>query len=262
MAWTYLVESEESPSHLTSGSSPSPTVKTTDMLNPSYFLECLRVNYSKLRYGTMSELSRVSSSLRSIWFTEGFPAKTLALREMERAWKESEVAFSSNLSDSSKKHARLGCLSKMSQPFGLEVLRRLSGPLPIWGITVGGLAYLPQKLEPGIYGKGGSYLPTPTASEGGSNMGGAQGRTGKVRPSLGMMAKKNLWPTPTCQDAKNNGGPAQQIKRNSLPLNAAVGGSLNPQWVEWYMGYNLGWTELKPWATQWFRSKRGRRSKG
>ena len=53
-----------------------------------------------------------------------------------------------------------------------------------------------------------------------------------------------MWPTPTTQDAANNGGPSQ-YKRNSLPLNAAVGGSLNPQWVEWLMGYPEGWTDLK-----------------
>jgi hypothetical protein len=90
------------------------------------------------------------------------------------------------------------------------------------------------------------------------------------------------WPTPTTQDAHNNGGSAQ-LKRNSLPLNAAIkwptpkawdgnnrggqarydgtsqnrrsdlsdriratenSGSLNPTWVEWLMGFPLGWTDL------------------
>ena len=53
-----------------------------------------------------------------------------------------------------------------------------------------------------------------------------------------------LWPTPTGQDAKNNGGPSQ-MERNSLPLNAEVGGSLNPAWVEWLMGYSPGWTDCE-----------------
>ena len=53
-----------------------------------------------------------------------------------------------------------------------------------------------------------------------------------------------IWPTPTTQDAKNNGGPSQH-NRNTKPLNAEVGGSLNPQWVEWLMGYPEGWTDLK-----------------
>ena len=57
-----------------------------------------------------------------------------------------------------------------------------------------------------------------------------------------------LWPTPTAQDAKNNGGPSQ-MERNSLPLNAEVGGSLNPAWVEWLMGYSPGWTDCEDLET-------------
>ena len=49
-----------------------------------------------------------------------------------------------------------------------------------------------------------------------------------------------LWPTPTTQDASNNGGPAQ------LRL---ISGSLNPTWVEWLMGYPPGWTDLEDSAT-------------
>lgn len=54
-----------------------------------------------------------------------------------------------------------------------------------------------------------------------------------------------MLPTPTCQDSKNNGSPSQQ-NRNSKPLNAAIGGALNPQWVEWLMGWPIGWTDLEP----------------
>ena len=53
-----------------------------------------------------------------------------------------------------------------------------------------------------------------------------------------------FWPTPTTQDGKNNGGKSQH-RRNSKPLNAEVGGALNPQWVEWLMGYPIGGTALK-----------------
>jgi len=78
-----------------------------------------------------------------------------------------------------------------------------------------------------------------------------------------------LWATPTTQDAKNDGGPAQ-FRRNSHPLNvmAAVypegssttsprgpeppsgpSGSrltprLNPEFVEILMGFEAGWTKI------------------
>jgi hypothetical protein len=86
-------------------------------------------------------------------------------------------------------------------------------------------------------------------------------------------------PTVTNQDSKNNGGPSQ-MERNTVPLNALVkrlptlhgfskdgssngpsgnelgravnrlpsitGGSLNPPWVEWLMGWPIGWSDLRP----------------
>jgi len=74
---------------------------------------------------------------------------------------------------------------------------------------------------------------------------------GKVStPPLTLAVK--MWPTPTVQDAKNNGAPSQ-MERNTKPLNAEVGGSLNPTWVEWLMGWPLGWTDLKPLGMDRFR---------
>ena len=34
---------------------------------------------------------------------------------------------------------------------------------------------------------------------------------------------------------------------------ASEGGPLNPTWVEWLMGWPLGWTDLKPLAMDKFR---------
>lgn len=50
-------------------------------------------------------------------------------------------------------------------------------------------------------------------------------------------------PTPTTQDAHNNGAPSQ-LERNAPPLNAVVGGKLNADWVELLMGWPAGWTSL------------------
>lgn len=59
----------------------------------------------------------------------------------------------------------------------------------------------------------------------------------------------------TCQDAKNNGSPSQQ-RRNTPPLNAVAGGALNPAWVEWLMGWPIGWTDLRPLGMDKFLSWR------
>lgn len=124
-------------------------------------------------------------------------------------------------------------------------------------------------------------LPTPTAVSYGSSNNGCPGDGRKEyatrgKPSLQTMARNNMWPmptakanmlcpsmqkwpahrnlfmTPTCQDAKNNGSPSQQ-RRRTKPLNAVIGGSLNPAWVEWLMGWPVGWTALKPLGMGKFR---------
>jgi hypothetical protein len=78
-----------------------------------------------------------------------------------------------------------------------------------------------------------------------------------------VFPKPRTWPTPTTQDSKNDGGPSQW-KRNTPPLNTAVKanpkvtGQLNPSpFVEWLMGWPIGWISCKPLAMgkflEWLR---------
>jgi len=55
--------------------------------------------------------------------------------------------------------------------------------------------------------------------------------------------------TPTARDWKSGKASDATMERNSRPLSEQIGGSLNPTWVEWLMGWPLGWTDLKPLAT-------------
>ena len=61
-----------------------------------------------------------------------------------------------------------------------------------------------------------------------------------------------LWPTPTAHNHKEGGFPAEYT-RNTPTLTAEAteadgkphsSGSLNPEWVEWLMGYPVGYTDL------------------
>jgi hypothetical protein len=38
-----------------------------------------------------------------------------------------------------------------------------------------------------------------------------------------------------------------------IPLNALIGGPLNPRWIEWLMGWPIEWLNLKPLGTDRFR---------
>ena len=57
-----------------------------------------------------------------------------------------------------------------------------------------------------------------------------------------------LWPTPTAHISKEAGYPAEG-RRNTPTLSYQAGGRLNPQWVEWLMGYPINHTALKPSET-------------
>ena len=65
---------------------------------------------------------------------------------------------------------------------------------------------------------------------------------------------KMIWPTPAARDWKDSGYEPSAQSRKSPCLPAAVvlseqltsptSGKLNPNWVEWLMGYPTGWTDL------------------
>jgi hypothetical protein len=68
------------------------------------------------------------------------------------------------------------------------------------------------------------------------------------------------FPTPCARDWKDNGKSPSELERNSTTLATIAGGSLNPTWVEWLMGFPLGWTVLEHWVTP--SSRKSRKSSG
>ena len=53
----------------------------------------------------------------------------------------------------------------------------------------------------------------------------------------------HMLPTPVAHDAQNVS--AAGYKRHTPPLGCVAGGSLNPAWIEWLMGFPIGWTDLE-----------------
>lgn len=72
-----------------------------------------------------------------------------------------------------------------------------------------------------------------------------------------LAAQVQNLPTPTTRDWKSGTG-AKPREGSANPLSSVIGGQLNPPWVEWLMGWPIGWTELKRLGTAKFRSKRRR----
>jgi hypothetical protein len=89
-------------------------------------------------------------------------------------------------------------------------------------------------------------FPTPRASDGEKGTRSAEGSLKELARGHGMDlgSSVRVFPTPTCNDAKNSNPPSQRTEngRHSDQLNVVAGGSLNPDWVEWLMGFPIGWT--------------------
>jgi hypothetical protein len=89
-------------------------------------------------------------------------------------------------------------------------------------------------------------LPTPDAS--------SRGPTKNYDPKAKSQSGRTLqsfvakWPTPMSSEHKAN-RQTRENHQNGLTqavLATETGGQLNPTWVEWLMGWPLGWTDLKP----------------
>jgi len=119
-----------------------------------------------------------------------------------------------------------------------------------------GRSYASMNLrEQVVYGKI-PIWPTPQARD----HKGSSGRS-NTGQELDLPTKVKLWPTPATRDYKGANSfkttqekllQGKQAHTGQLP-NAImmekkedIGGTLNPTWVEWLMGWPLGWTDLKP----------------
>lgn len=106
-----------------------------------------------------------------------------------------------------------------------------------------------------------SRWPTPTASLA-SKGGRITPRKGREGGTLIEAVSARIWPTPNASDSNkwsNQTLAERKAKKQQVRLNTAVapeggkGGQLNPAWVEWLMGWPIGWTELKPLEMARFR---------
>jgi len=122
---------------------------------------------------------------------------------------------------------------------------------PASGMTRNGKAYRRRPLVPRTSGTGSSLWPTPNVCGGGNPPGIlVRRRNHFVRPSgrkahLGLDQAVRMWPTPRVSMHKDS-----TTDRGKCNLGEVVGGQLNPTWVEWLMGFPLGWTDLDALETQ------------
>ncbi len=94
--------------------------------------------------------------------------------------------------------------------------------------------------------------PTPKANDAEK-----RGNFNTMDPRNGLPAAARNWPTPSASDHKGSSQEGQRRRQltEAVELNeqGAKLGQLNPAWVEWLMGWPIGWTALEPLAMDRFR---------
>lgn len=165
--------------------------------------------------------SEPHTRLMQMFSPEASPVRTSALPASESVWQVLALDSGKSFLESSEASDPNTCWWKTCPHCEAAVWERFSEIWPRAGMMRNGIVFPQAPLVPLTGEIAFSLLPTPTASQGGGyNQSASPGA--RVRPSLEMMAKKSLWPD-----------------RKSIPP-----GQLNPKWVEWLMGFPLGWTDL------------------
>jgi hypothetical protein len=100
--------------------------------------------------------------------------------------------------------------------------------------------------------------PTPTSTLGTNGGKVTQAKSREGGTLIEALSNRTQWPTPTVNDSKNSTLPPSQVRHDNIPgallrSGQDPGGQLNPTWVEWLMGWPLGWTDSKPLGTDKFR---------
>lgn len=208
----------------------------------------------------MSNKLEPTTLLLSTLSVEDFPAKTSASQEREQASKESgaDCGKSSLGSFARWDHDTLSWKTSQLSLLGGSV--SFSETWPNAGTMQSGIAYQRHRSVPRILETGSSSWPTPLATDGAKDPTGSLARliqTGHSKGRLdGTLRGGRSWPTPTARDWRSGKSSDERFAQNSRPLSEHVerevanGGRLNPRWVEWLMGFPLGWTDLDASETQ------------
>ncbi len=223
------------------------------------------------------------------WFQAGFPVRTLVLPVAEMALTESEADSGTKWRELLARYDPHTHSLKTAQRSLLEDSQEFCATLPRWGLMRDGECWELPMWERRTKETDSGYLPTPVSIDAGSGRFNTSPGSTNRRPTLALMARKNLWPTPNAMPATSDlhfqcsvdgrtkpnklGWAVAQTFRTPNASDGAkwshqsqaereakgqqvrlghqlgAGGKLNPNWVEWLMGWRIGHTDLKPLVT-------------
>jgi hypothetical protein len=212
MSWHFLQEREEGfwADHNLDGA-PDALLRLIPTQENVSCLDNETEYWSRSPSGTTSRpLAVISGEAPLTSSPEDFPAKTYPPLDGGGGFPVRKADYGSKWRELSVRYDLGSSLWKTHRCLWSEVLEPLSVTFPRWGMILGGVLWerITQEL---------------ITSETGSG----------------------YWPTPTAHNAKEGNYPAERTRKTPT-LASLVGGKLNPTWVEWLMGWPLGWTDLNP----------------
>tara|TARA_R100001510_G_scaffold14127_1_gene11289 strand:+ start:161 stop:889 length:729 start_codon:yes stop_codon:yes gene_type:complete len=141
-----------------------------------------------------------------------------------------------------KELGQLGLLEKML----MDTLNSVWTPYSrTWKVKITPQGHLVFQLQASVQTtkeKESGLWPTPTTEVANRTTKYKQGGT-----SLSLAVKLKMWPTPTANEdacGKPTGKMQKMLGNHPEVRKPLNGGTLNPNWVEWLMGYPTGWTDL------------------
>ena len=205
------------------------------------------------RSGTMSAHSTAFPGEDVVtWFLGAFPVRTSAPQAAEQASTGSDQDSGERWRESFAKWNRDTHSWRTSQRCVLGGWVEFSETWPKWGTMRDGACWA-QSMPVRRRGEIASgFWPTPTVS-GNYNRAGSSPKAGN-----GLATEVRMYASPKARDWKGQSQRGIHAPGDALPNmdrgdGDPIGSAMNPTWVEWLMGWPIGWTDCEPLATDRFR---------
>ena len=218
-------------------------------------------------------------------YLEAFRAKTSQSLEKGLESRENDPQCGATWQGSSMRYDPASYSWKTVLSSSLEGSTKSLVTLPKSGMTLDGQLWALPMLEPRTKENASGWWRTPDTGAGGTSGLLKQGITHRpngqpiqirlvdqvnnphlwATPTVYPSTSEKMWPTPAATDHKGSGKTGKLRDRLDYATERgatktrvygepATTGQLNPNWVEWLMGWPVGWSDLKPLEMDKFRS--------
>jgi hypothetical protein len=217
----------------------------------------LRLSQFGMTYKPLTE--NLGKELLTLYLA-GFRAKTSVPQEKAQALTENEAECGEKWHGSFTKYDPDTHSWKTHQCSLLGDLDEFSETWPQWGLMRNGECWEQRTLEQITNGTEfglsvNIHPPPPTWPTPTAHMSKETNAPSEHKRNTPTLTAQVNWPTPNASDYRDRGNMSNPCVQKRMDVGKQLGlsmvvhptsGKLNPMWVEWLMGWPLGWTDLKP----------------